>query len=387
MPLDVAQTVVQSSKPAVSYVRKGARFAEIIVEAMTQTVGLKIRPRGAIDDPNNQLFRHPPNAPEPSSPFVAAYGSQRGSSLGKGRFSSGDSSLYASVSTLFHESSELVSAEEWLKSLDYQAVSSNSREARSELELARRAIQGLLPGSPDIDVGPTGVTVKGPDGAVPLSAMSDGYLTTIGWAVDLMARWSQHQKQQGVGTPSLDPSMMEGVVLLDEIDLHLHPKWQAQIIQQVRTVFPRMTFVVTTHSALTVLSARPGELHVLERESDTENIRMLQKDIRPGMTADEILTGEWFDLSATTDPDTLDKLQEYADMLRAGMSEEDPKRRTLEAELRRRLGGFAATSAERIAQSVAAEVIQKDVRQLSSEERSQAREKILTMTKDRFRDQ
>jgi hypothetical protein len=52
---------------------------------------------------------------------------------------------------------------------------------------------------------------------------------------------------------------MTGVVLIDEIDAHLHPRWQMQVVTTLRTLFPRMTFVATTHNPLALVGARDGE--------------------------------------------------------------------------------------------------------------------------------
>ena len=55
-----------------------------------------------------------------------------------------------------------------------------------------------------------------------------------------------------------------GIVLIDEIDLHLHPTWQRMVLENLRTVFPNLQFIATTHSPFIVQTLRAGELVVLE---------------------------------------------------------------------------------------------------------------------------
>src|SRR6185503_12158163 len=100
-------------------------------------------------------------------------------------------------------------------------------------------------------------------GRVPLSALSDGYLTTLGWIADLVARWLHWAEQVNQSTEGDFFARMEGLVLVDEIDLHLHPRWQRTIIRKLKELFPRLSFVVTTHNALTLLGAEAGEIVVL----------------------------------------------------------------------------------------------------------------------------
>ena len=76
-----------------------------------------------------------------------------------------------------------------------------------------------------------------------MSALSDG-LKLMAWVGDLVTRLSQ-------AFPNAEnPLEQEGIVLIDEIDIHLHPTWQRQILSQLRRTFPKIQFIVTTHSPL-----------------------------------------------------------------------------------------------------------------------------------------
>jgi hypothetical protein len=101
-----------------------------------------------------------------------------------------------------------------------------------------------------------------------------------------------------------------------------------------------------------------------------------QADLQPGLTVDEVLTGAWFGLSTTLDQDTLDLLDKHRRLLRQSRAESDPERLAIESELRRRLGRFADTSLERLAQQVAADLTPRSIRDFSLAEREDLAKKV-----------
>jgi predicted ATPase len=143
---------------------------------------------------------------------------------------------------------------------------------------------------------------------VPLSQLSDGYQGTMAWVGDLVRRLSRAFPE------AEDPLQQEGVVLIDEIDIHLHPSWQRKILTQLRQSFPKIQFVVTTHSPLVAASARDGELILLKREGEhvvaTQDYPAVQ-----GWRVDQILTSFWFGLYTARDPETEQELAEYDELL------------------------------------------------------------------------
>lgn len=129
---------------------------------------------------------------------------------------------------------------------------------------------------------------------------------------------------------------MTGIVLIDEIDLHLHPIWQMHIIEDVRRLFPRLSFVVTTHNPLTLQGARPGEIFVMRRD-DGGRIELTQRDIRPGHDVDRVLF-EQFGIAYTFDQETRALLERHRALLERGVAPDDAERATLESQLAARLG-------------------------------------------------
>ena len=100
-----------------------------------------------------------------------------------------------------------------------------------------------------------------PDGIVPLHALSDGYLAMAAWIGDLLFRVSEIS-----GDSKEKPLTAKGLLLIDEIDLHLHPKRQRELFARLKKWLPNFQFVATTHSPLAAQQAGEGELHCLMRE-------------------------------------------------------------------------------------------------------------------------
>ena len=105
-----------------------------------------------------------------------------------------------------------------------------------------------------------GPVVRFEDGhAAPWSELSDGYHVFIALVADLARRAVMLNEFDGAEAPA----KVEGVVLIDEIDLHLHPRWQREALPRLRSVFPRLQFIVTTHSPQVLSSAENRQVRRL----------------------------------------------------------------------------------------------------------------------------
>jgi hypothetical protein len=179
---------------------------------------------------------------------------------------------------------------------------------------------------------------------VPLSQLSDGYQGTMAWVGDLVSRLSR-------AFPQAENLLeQEGVVLIDEIDIHLHPSWQRTILSQLRQRFPKIQFIVTTHSPLVAASAEEGELIVLKREG--QHVIAESESPVQGWRADQILTSSLFGLDTTRDPDTEKQLAGYDELLsKRAMGQLTEKEETqlthLEELLRQRLPSPGETREQR----------------------------------------
>ena len=79
------------------------------------------------------------------------------------------------------------------------------------------------------------------------------------------------------------PAETPGIVLIDEIDLHLHPSWQRRVVDDLRRTFPRIQFIATTHSPFIIQSLRPGELVDLQKDVTGEYVNRSIEDIVEGV--------------------------------------------------------------------------------------------------------
>ena len=129
---------------------------------------------------------------------------------------------------------------------------------------------------------------------IPFRSLSDGYKAFIGWVTDLLYHLCY-------GAPS-GRKLVEcsGIVLVDEIDLHLHPHWQMQVIKTIAKTLPRMQFIFTSHSPLVAGSLEWMNITTLRmgpRTNKTEAGRFAQGI--HGLDADQILLSDFFGLSST----------------------------------------------------------------------------------------
>jgi len=100
----------------------------------------------------------------------------------------------------------------------------------------------------------------------PFSDLSDGYRNIVAIVADLAIKASMLNPQ--LGEKALD--MTPGVVLIDELDLHLHPRWQRRVVEDLRRTFPKVQFICTTHSPFLIQTLRDGsELIVLDSPGDS----------------------------------------------------------------------------------------------------------------------
>lgn len=294
---------VRLKPPDGTSVRPRAPGAEVTIRGAWSPPPLTIR---LANDNDNELCDE---RSEWFAPFLVAYGARRGSALGGAKREVDLVTAVRAVETLFDEGAALIHAETWLKERKLEAM--ERPEAATRLDKLLEALKRLLPGVSAISVESDGVRFRGElVGDVPLGALSDAYVTTTGWVVDVVARWLHYAGSRSLEISDNFPAQMTGIALIDELDLHLHPRWQQEIVPTLRRVFPRMTFVVTTHNPLTLQSARPGEVNILRRTEGGE-IELLQRDLPPGAAVDDILTGAWFELASTLDPAMWQLLDEF----------------------------------------------------------------------------
>ncbi|MEI6428687.1 MAG: AAA family ATPase [Pseudanabaena sp. ELA607] len=189
-----------------------------------------------------------------------------------GKTSLSDSLSSDNSESLFSDDATLINAEEWLLQTDY-AIKSSSGEIhvrfKKEFNRIIEVLKQILPDIEDIRITPADEIYSRPRaefltpfGWVSLSSLGLGYRTTIAWMVDLAVRLFKRYPD------SEDPLAEPAIVLVDEIDLHMHPKWQRDIMQFLTDRFPNTQFIVTAHSPLVVQAAQDANIVLLRREGD-----------------------------------------------------------------------------------------------------------------------
>jgi energy-coupling factor transporter ATP-binding protein EcfA2 len=165
------------------------------------------------------------------------------------------------------------------------------------------------------------VTVLTADGEVPIDMLSQGTVSLISWVGLVVQRLYEIRG-------STDPLLRHALVLIDEIDAHMHPRWQQAIVHQLKDLFPNVQFVATAHSPLLVTGRSAEEVTIFSREGDTGKILARQATVGfSGMRADQVLTSQAFNLKAARDYETSLKLAEYRSLLeKSALSSQDERR-------------------------------------------------------------
>ena len=195
--------------------------------------------------------------------------------------------------TLFNSNARLSDFQEWLLQLDY-SQKSGSEKSRKRLQKMHDLVSSdLFPGVTDFSFKKDGdnehvvvVFSAGKDGDVRFEELGFGYQTTLTWLADFCKRMFE------LYPDAENPLHEEAVVLVDELDLHLHPKWQRDIVPTLSKVFPRVQFIVTTHSPHVLQSMADVNLYVLRRDETNGEITVERSDVTDftGWTVEEILS-------------------------------------------------------------------------------------------------
>jgi predicted ATP-binding protein involved in virulence len=213
------------------------------------------------------------------------------------------------ASLFYHE--DLPNMEDWLLNL-FLADKLGQTNASKVLEIALKLLSsGLLPdvhevrlNSRERGVGFVNFAEFRTDfGWIRLRGLGYGYQTMMAWVLDLVKRMVERYPD------SSNPLAEAAIVLVDEIDLHLHPDWQRRIITHLGKYFPNTQFIVTAHSPLVVQSADEINLVVLRKDGEAVQIEQPKIHSFKGWTVEEIMT-DLMDLAGQTMSDTYFSLME-----------------------------------------------------------------------------
>lgn len=199
----------------------------------------------------------------------------------------------ARVDNLLDPLRPLTDPETWLRSLPGPAF-----------RLVATGIHALLALGPDDALERRGEAVRLRQGRnrSDLRQLSDGYQSMVLLACDILrsvlAVWERLE-------------LAEGIVLIDELGAHLHPRWRLRIVGALRELLPRMQFIVSTHDPLCLRGVLDGEVIVVRRNSQGDVVALSDLPPVAGMRVDQLLTSEHFGLGSTDEPEVAELWERY----------------------------------------------------------------------------
>ena len=196
---------------------------------------------------------------------------------------------------------------DWMRAQEDLAKEQSA--AKKHLQVLRSAVDIFLPTYKNLrptDEKPSRLLIDQDGITLDVGQLSDGERGVLALVLDLARRLSQ-------ANPSLDDPLSEGhaVVLIDELDLHLHPKWQRQIVHNLTRTFPRCQFIATTHSPFVIQSLQHGKLINLDLKESGEYTDKSIEDIA------ENVMGIKMPQKSKRYHDMMDAAEEYFRLLQA----------------------------------------------------------------------
>jgi len=218
--------------------------------------------------------------------FVCGYGAHRARAADTGY---SGYKLDAALMTLFDYDASLQNPE--------LVLLRQPASIKRDLERKLLSVLMLDPQTNRLEYTQEGIFLQHGETKQPLVALSDGYRSTTQWVLDLLGWLIYADKMQ-------DPEQLSGIVLLDELEQHLHPRWQRQVLTRLKQQFPKMQFIATTHSPLVAASVDPqagDKLFHLDRDEKQHVVASEIKNFR-GLSVDQLLASEAFDYLVQADP-------------------------------------------------------------------------------------
>ena len=229
--------------------------------------------------------------------FLLGYGSLRLSSSEVNLKSRKDLDK-VSYSNLFDPVLALNDVTRWLKRI--------FRSDKSLFDRVAYAIKSLLPHDyldNELTIDKGKIAFKNSD--ILFTELSDGFKSTIVLAVDIMMKLT---------SANSDFDKVSGVVIIDELGNQLHPRWQMRIVNQLRIVFPKLNFIISTHHPLCLRGAEEKEILLL-KNVDSEVVAINELPDPSSLRVDQILASEFFGLSSLIDPELEAKFNRYYELL------------------------------------------------------------------------
>lgn len=228
------------------------------------------------------------------------------------------------VRSLFESNYVLANPEKWLASLAGKPLFDEVvRRLKPVLGIDQKI--DVVEVGPELDECSLLVSIDRPDGTTlqvrtPFSAVSSGFRSVLAMICDVMRGLVEQQDQLSASLAN-----SRAVVLIDEVEAHLHPKWKMQIIHGLREALPNVTFIMTTHDPLCLRGLAAEDVRVFRRvqrldgdlKSDLPTYveQLEQLPALGAMTIEQLLTSDLFQLHSTDAPELESSLARAGDLL------------------------------------------------------------------------
>ena len=226
--------------------------------------------------------------------------------------------------TMFQEAASLFEVDQWLRNLSHKQLEGRSPESGQQLDLLLEILRDdLMPNQITVDrVDSDGLWLKDRNGLqLAWGEMSDGYRAALALLADILRHLIAAYGIEGLAERGQDGKLKivrSGVVMIDEIDAHLHPEWQREIGFWLKRHFPNIQFLVTTHSPIICQAADENGLFVLPEPGSGDRPRALTTDEYRTVIAsrpDTILLTPAFGLQNTRSPRAVAGRAAYAKLM------------------------------------------------------------------------
>jgi len=258
-----------------------------------------------------------------TDPIVFAYGAQRLFDTSAEGADQGASNAIEHLETLFRPGARLSNPEAWLLDL-----ATRDPAALGEVAGALRNVIEIDGQFETIGFDPVEqrcmITLKKnrPDGTTftltqPFSAVSSGYRALLALICDIFAGLFAEWDRRAGDSPAFTPAdrargarTLGAIVLVDEVEAHLHPRWKLRVMTGLRMALPNVLFIATTHDPLCLRGMRRGEVVLLNRYVTAEHDHLEAVELVTGLpdfeqlTVEQLLTSDLFQLFSADDQRT-----------------------------------------------------------------------------------
>jgi tetratricopeptide (TPR) repeat protein len=197
--------------------------------------------------------------------------------------------------SLLQQNGNLLNIESWLKDQALELTKAKDEAIFQRMEKVKALLVKLMPNVSAIKIDGSHILYQEKGYEIEAHHLSAGHKSILTMIGDMVIRFYQTQKEV------IDPSELKGIVMIDELDVHLHPRWQKQLPTLLSETFPKVQFIVSTHSVIPFLGAPPNSVFLKVKRDSVygTTVKKLKIDIA-NLLPNAILTSPLFDMDEIT---------------------------------------------------------------------------------------